>query len=201
MDTKEGQGQTHLFSSSSPVFPLERRQKRGRPKWRVKRSCKTEGWRGTERRRDPRRLLEAQRDRGKREREREKKRSLVLVHSPPSPALPTQRRKNPPPGVGGQNPATPAMSWSPCHRGGLKPIPTDLLDIHHDQGLTWNSKPILHQPPVLPAGIPILKASGASRIPQDSTSSPEDSREVTATSQPPQRHSGFSRLQFPKLLC
>lgn len=49
-------------------------------------SCKIEGWRGKERRRDGRRLLEA--ERGK----REKKRSLVLVPFPP--ALPTERRKN-----------------------------------------------------------------------------------------------------------
>lgn len=46
------------------------------------RSCKIEGWRGKERRRDGRRLLEA--ERGK----REKKRSLVLVPSPPPPPSP-----------------------------------------------------------------------------------------------------------------
>jgi len=87
------------------------------------RSCKIEGWRGKERRRDGRRSLEA--ERGK----REKKRSLVLVPSPhPLPSPPRGDQTSPAlaAALGGRSSAAPVIPW-PSHGNGHrhKPVTMD----------------------------------------------------------------------------
>lgn len=149
-----------------PSVPSGAAAETGPTKVVCERSCKIEGWRGKERRRDGRRLLEA--ERGK----REKKRSLVLVPSPHSLPSPPRGEKTSPAltaALGGRSPAAPAMPWPP-HRDGHrhKPVTTDPADACHGQApsLAFQTQPLgspaLANQLLLPG---ILISSPASCIP------------------------------------
>lgn len=187
-----------------PSVPSGAAAETGPTKVVCERPCKIEGWRGKERRRDGRRLLEA--ERGK----REKKRSLVLVPSPrPLPSPPRGGKTSPALSAapGGRSPAAPAMRWPP-HRDGHrhKPVTTDPADACQGQApsLAFQTQPLgspaLATQLLLPG---ILIFSPASCIPVHPVASIILSRGLGGGHHhlpTPLRYSEDSRLQLPKLI-
>lgn len=189
-----------------PSVPSGAAAETGPTKVVCERSCKIEGWRGKERRRDGRELLEA--ERGK----REKKRSLVLVPSShPLPSPPRGDKTSPAltAAPGGHSSAAPAMPWPPRRDGHHhKPVATDPADPCRSQAPSpaFQTQPVgmpaIANQPLQPR---ILILSAAKSIPVHPVASVAPSgglrRGSLPPSNPPPRYLGYSELQLPKLIC
>lgn len=119
-----------------PSVPSGAAAETGPTKVVCERACKTEGWRGKERRRDRRRLLEG--GRGKREKEE----FSSGFFPPPLPSPPRGGKSSPALAAapGGCSPTAPATPWPP-HRDGHNPITMDPPTPAMVQQHPWLLKP------------------------------------------------------------